>query len=131
VPLLFMGEEWAGPEPFPFFCDFAGDLAAAVRDGRRQEFAKFPEFQDPDARERIPDPTAEETFRSAKLDWQRLGTEPHKGSLDWYRRILALRHAEIVPRLEQIGGRSGEHRVLAPGVLEVRWRLADQSRLTL
>src|SRR5215216_2105338 len=28
-PLLFMGEEWGAREPFPFFCDFSGDLADA------------------------------------------------------------------------------------------------------
>ena len=33
-PLLFMGEE-GGVSPFLFFCDFAGDLANAVREGRR------------------------------------------------------------------------------------------------
>ena len=38
-PLLFMGEEWGAPQPFPFFCDFEGDLAEAVREGRREEFA--------------------------------------------------------------------------------------------
>ena len=44
--------------PFAFFCDFDPDLAAAVREGRRREFAHFPDFQDENARERIPDPTA-------------------------------------------------------------------------
>ena len=46
IPMLFMGEEWAASQPFPFFCDFGGELADAVREGRREEFAKFPEFQD-------------------------------------------------------------------------------------
>lgn len=67
--MLFMGEEWAADQPFPFFCDFGPDLAAAVRNGRREEFSRFPEFQDPAQRERIPDPIAEATFQSAKLDW--------------------------------------------------------------
>ena len=26
-PLMFMGDEWGATEPFPFFCDFKGDLA--------------------------------------------------------------------------------------------------------
>ena len=34
-PLMFMGEEWGARRPFPFFCDFKGDLADAVREGRR------------------------------------------------------------------------------------------------
>ncbi|MBF3061383.1 malto-oligosyltrehalose trehalohydrolase, partial [Pseudomonas aeruginosa] len=39
TPMLFMGEEWGATTPFPFFCDFTGDLANAVRAGRRKEFA--------------------------------------------------------------------------------------------
>ncbi len=89
VPMLFMGEEWAASQPFPFFCDFSGELANAVRKGRRKEFAKFPEFKDEKARERIPDPQAETTFASAKLNWDGATTEPHAGWLDWYRRLLA------------------------------------------
>ena len=38
-PLLFMGEEWGSKAPFPFFCDFGGELADAVRKGRREELA--------------------------------------------------------------------------------------------
>src|SRR5712691_137991 len=34
-PLMFMGEEWGARTPFPFFCDFTGSLAEAVRNGRR------------------------------------------------------------------------------------------------
>src|SRR5205814_2039285 len=52
IPLLFMGEEWASTRPFLFFCDFAPGLAEAVREGRRREFAHFPEFRDKAARER-------------------------------------------------------------------------------
>ena len=64
-PLLFMGEEWGSRQPFPFFCDFAGPLADAVRKGRREEFkVAYAEMGD-----EIPDPLAEETFRSAVLDW--------------------------------------------------------------
>ena len=91
IPMLFMGEEWGAAQPFPFFCDFGPELADAVRQGRREEFARFPEFQDPAMRERIPDPTAEETFAAAKLDWEDIERAPHAGWLDWYRRVLAIR----------------------------------------
>ena len=69
VPLLFMGQEWSADQPFPFFCDFTGDLAKAVSEGRRAEFARFPEFADPDVRAKIPDPEADATFlvRQARL----------------------------------------------------------------
>ena len=71
--MLFMGEEWGTARPFLFFCDFEPGLAEAVRNGRREEFARFPEFQDPATRERIPDPTAEATFLASKLDWEAAG----------------------------------------------------------
>ena len=44
VPLLFMGEEWGETRPFAFFTDFDGDLADAVREGRRREFRHFAAF---------------------------------------------------------------------------------------
>lgn len=124
VPMIFMGEEWAAAQPFPFFCDFGAELAEAVRKGRREEFARFPEFQDPAMRERIPDPMAEETFTSAKLDWEACRRAPHAGWLDWYRRILAVRHAELVPHLPGIR-RGGRYRILGDGAVLVRWALGD------
>ena len=42
VPMLFMGEEWSAAEPFPFFCDFEGELAEAVRQGRRKGIRPVP-----------------------------------------------------------------------------------------
>ena len=131
IPLLFMGEEWGTLRPFRFFCDFEPKLADAVRDGRRQEFARFAEFQDVKTRERIPDPTAEETFLSAKLDWN----EPKRGvHAEWrkfYRRLLAIRHAELVPRLKGIGGNCGRYEVLGQQAVRAGWTLADGSELML
>jgi 1,4-alpha-glucan branching enzyme len=129
--MLFMGEEWAADQPFPFFCAFGPELAEAVRNGRRAEFARFPEFQDPASRERIPDPTAPETFASAKLDWAATDREPHADWLDWYRRVLGVRHAEIVPRLQGMAGGSGRYERLGETGIAVAWTLADGSRLHL
>ena len=124
VPMLFMGEEWAAAQPFPFFCDFSGELAAAVRAGRRAEFARFPAFRDPAMRERIPDPNADATFASAKLAWGDIERQPHAAWLDWYRRVLDTRRREIVPRLAAI--RAGGHwRVLGAGAVEVRWPCSE------
>ena len=122
VPMLFMGEEWGAAQPFPFFCDFGPDLADAVREGRRAEFARFPEFQDPASRSRIPDPNAEATFESAKLGWDDIGRAPHADWLRWYRRVLAVRHAEIVPRLGDIQA-GGRYQIVGPGAVVVRWSL--------
>jgi len=124
VPMLFMGEEWAAPSPFPFFCNFSGDLGEAVTQGRRREFAAFPEFQSEEKRGRIPDPQAESTFMSAKLDWSALEKPEHSETLQWYRRIIATRHREIVPRVSRIAG-GGCYQILGRGAVRVRWTCGD------
>ena len=125
IPMLFMGEEWGADQPFPFFCDFGPELAEAVRNGRREEFARFPDFQDPAKRERIPDPTAEETFASAKLAWDDVLRAPHAGWLEWYGRVLAARHAEIVPILRAINS-GGRYDVIGDGAVVVRWPIGGR-----
>ena len=131
IPLLFMGEEWAAEQPFPFFCDFGPDLADKVREGRRREFAKFPEFRDGPARARIPDPCAAATFVSAVLDWKTADRPAHREWLDWYRRLLNLRAREIAPRLVGMSGDAGRWHALGTRALRVDWRLGDGSRLHL
>jgi malto-oligosyltrehalose trehalohydrolase len=129
VPMLFMGEEWGAEQPFPFFCDFDGELAEAVRQGRRQEFAKFPEFQDEAVRATIPDPQAEATFLSAKLDWNDLDQGFHAEVFARYQRLLAVRHAHILPLLTEIRS-AGRYTVLGAGVVLINW-IAGKVNLVL
>ena len=131
IPLLFMGEEWSAPEPFPFFCDFGPELAEAVREGRRREFGAFPAFRDPAARARIPDPGARETFLAARLDRRQAARAPHATVRALHGQLLAVRRRELVPRLRGIGGGSGRSEVLGERTLRVRWRLGDGARLEL
>lgn len=130
-PLLFMGEEWAAPEPFLFFCDLDDELKPAVRDGRRREFQRFSAFRDPSARARIPDPTAEETFRASVLDWRRRDDPAHQAMLEHYRRLLHLRLGEIVPRLRGIGDHAGRIVWRDGTAMAITWRLGDGSLLLL
>jgi maltooligosyltrehalose trehalohydrolase len=130
-PLLFMGQEWGSRAPFPFFCDFGPDLAAAVTEGRRREFARFPAFRDPALRARIPDPNDPTTFAAAALEWRELGRADHQEWLKLHRDLLKLRTREIVPRLGGNGGGRAGFRLLAERALEAHWRLGDGSRLTL
>jgi maltooligosyltrehalose trehalohydrolase len=123
IPMLFMGEEWGSSQPFPFFCDFDGELGEKIRQGRREEFASFPEFKDPDQRERIPDPLAVETFLSAKLDWRQSGEEVHAEWLDWYKRILKVRRDFIVPLLDRVGAYAGSYHVLGSGAVMACWTI--------
>lgn len=88
VPLLFMGEEYGEPHPFPFFCSFGDqDLIQAVRRGRREEFAAL-DFQWGDE---LPDPQDRATFESAKLTWQWPAGTFHAGLRKLYRDLLAAR----------------------------------------
>jgi maltooligosyltrehalose trehalohydrolase len=129
VPLLFMGEEWGSRRPFLFFCDFQGELATAVRDGRRREFQRFPEFGDTEARDRIPDPNAPATFEASRLDWRELAREACQRDLERTRELLALRHREIVPRLSGSRGGAARYEVADGRAIRVRWRLGDGSCL--
>jgi len=129
IPMLFMGEEWGASQPFPFFCDFSGELSNAVREGRRAEFAKFPEFQDPQKRERIPDPTAAQTFLSAKLRWAERDDSTHAEWLKFYKALLALRRTEIMPRLKHC--KIGTYEIIGPSAVRVIWEMNDCSLVLL
>lgn len=131
VPMLFMGEEWAASSPFLFFCDFEPDLAPLVREGRRREFASFPEFSGPDALEHIPDPGDEQTFHTSKLDWSETEAHEHRVWLDLYRELLRLRREEIMPRLRDTPGGRSAYRMVGERGLRAQWRLGDGSILTL
>ncbi len=131
VPLLFMGEEWGAKEPFLFFCDFHDELADAVREGRRREFAHFPQFADEAARARIPDPNAEETFAAARLDWSQLETPEHAEWRDLVASLLRIRHELIVPRLADGAVASLGAATWSDAALSAGWRLADGARLSL
>ncbi|MFC1403751.1 MULTISPECIES: malto-oligosyltrehalose trehalohydrolase [Streptacidiphilus] len=87
TPMLFMGEEWGARTPWQFFTDHQDpDLAEAVRNGRRREFAGHGWRP-----EEVPDPQAAATFLGSKLDWTEPHRKPHAELLAWYRTLLALR----------------------------------------
>ncbi|MGH3086903.1 MAG: malto-oligosyltrehalose trehalohydrolase [Rubrobacteraceae bacterium] len=131
IPMLFMGEEWGVSSPFLFFCDFEGELSELVTKGRREEFSSFPEFSDPEVRERIPDPGSEETFLSSKLRWEERDEPEHEEWFSLYKKLLALRRKEIIPRLKDIPGGESAHRLVGERGLRVQWTLGDGSLLTL
>ncbi len=99
VPMLFMGEEYAEPAPFQFFTSHAGEeLIAAVRTGRREEFAAFAWQGE------APDPQDEATFRRSTIDLS-LARDggAHEAMFTFYRELLALRR-----RLPVLTDPSGE-----------------------
>lgn len=87
TPMLFQGEEWAASTPWPFFTAHPEEeLAEAVRNGRKGEFARmgWDESQ-------VPDPQAESTFDAAVLRWEERERDDHGQVLAAYRALIALR----------------------------------------
>ncbi|HSJ65012.1 MAG TPA: malto-oligosyltrehalose trehalohydrolase [Gemmatimonadaceae bacterium] len=99
VPLLFMGEEYGERRPFQYFVSHGDpELARAVRDGRRREFASFGWAED------VPDPQAEETFERSTLDPSVMGEGVHAHIHRLYERLLRLRREEasLVPGVAEV-----------------------------
>lgn len=129
VPLLFMGEERGSRQPFLFFTSHHGELADAVREGRRNEFAEFSEFADEATRERIPDPNAVSTFEDSRPDFNACEKSDHAEWHALYRQLLRIRHAEIVPRLPGAAFLGCD--VLGEAAVLARWQLGDGCQLRL
>jgi maltooligosyltrehalose trehalohydrolase len=125
IPMLFMGEEWGSKAPFPFFCDFKGDLAEAVRKGRRREYAwAYAKYGD-----EVPDPLNSTTFQSAVLDWDTRHEAAGRKRLTQVRELLTIRRREIVPRLA--GAAFGDAHAADDGLLTAHWRMGDGTKLRL
>ena len=130
APMLFMGEEWGASQPFPYFCDFHGDLSEAVQKGRCEQISKLPGVSQEDLKN-APNPQAEGTFRSAQLRWEELAQPEHAAWFALYKQLLAVRRARVVPLLGGLSGRCGHYEVLGPGALRCTWKLRGSSRLHL
>ncbi|MBR0648808.1 malto-oligosyltrehalose trehalohydrolase [Roseomonas terrae] len=114
VPLFFQGEEAALDTPFPFFCDFAGELGEAVRRGRREEFRDL--FH---GTAEVPDPLDPATMESAKLAWDALtptATAP-------FRDLVAHRERLVIPLLGT--AYLGASTIREGAALVWRWRFAS------
>jgi maltooligosyltrehalose trehalohydrolase len=105
VPLLFMGEEYGEEAPFQYFVSHSDpELVAAVRKGRREEFAAF------HGEGEAPDPQSEETFRRSKLHWEKRHEGKHRQLWRFYQTLLRLRTQ--IPALANLDTNSLEVAVL-------------------
>jgi malto-oligosyltrehalose trehalohydrolase len=126
-PLLFMGEEFGAVTPFLYFCDFEPELAAAVRAGRRREFARFSGFDHPT----IPDPQSPASFAQSKLDWACCTQPEHARRLERYRLLLRIRRDVVVPIISKVEARQCGFHVIGARSLAVHWPTGDGRRLAL
>jgi maltooligosyltrehalose trehalohydrolase len=117
TPMLFQGQEFGSTRPFLFFADHSPELGVLVAEGRRKFLAQFPSLASEDSQARIPDPRAEETFRSCKLDW----TERERNARIWelHRDLLALRRDDVVFRQQSAERTYGA--ILGPRAMLLRY----------
>lgn len=126
IPLIFMGEENASTTPFLYFTDHHGELADAVREGRRREFAGFKGFAAGEDTSSIPDPNDRATFmQSVPMP------DPVRGASrrSLYRTLLACRASALMARLE--GARAVEAIPVGRSSVMARWRLGDGALWTV
>ena len=131
IPLMFMGEEFASMQPFLFFTSYTGkELADAVREGRRNEFAGASAFADPAVRHAIPDPNEPSTFERSRVDFDAPDVgDARAAALDRTRRLIAMRTSHIVPRID--GARSLGAEAVGPKAVVARWHMGDGAVLTI
>jgi maltooligosyltrehalose trehalohydrolase len=128
TPMLFMGEEWAAGSPWQYFTSHPEpELAAAVRNGRRREFAAHGW-----AAAEVPDPQDPATFQRSKLDWSEREKPGHAEILDLYRKLIALRRGRADlsdPRLDRVELTHGDRFVvMRRGDCAVAANLAGEPR---
>jgi len=127
TPMLFMGEEWGATTPWQFFTSHPEpELGRATAEGRIAEFARM--GWDPDA---VPDPQDPATFERSKLDWSEPEREPHRGLLEQYRRLIALRAHEPELHSPRFGDVRAESRsdgrlCVERGAIRIRINLGDE-----
>lgn len=125
IPLLFMGDEYGETRPFLFFTDFEGQLADAVRKGRREEFRNNKAFAHAYRKNLVPDPNAKATFERCVL------APAQNQRLDLVKRLVAARKAHVIPHLSNIGAHAGTVTHLRKDTFSVRWNLRSGGALTL
>jgi maltooligosyltrehalose trehalohydrolase len=138
IPLLFMDEEYGSEQPFLFFTDYTGDLADAVREGRRREFARFSAFSDEKRRAQIPDPNDARTFATSSPLREAANSADADVRLEWmhfYKSALAVRGKLITPRLAHTKPLGAKVLAAQDGqdanALVARWRLGDGQTLSI
>jgi maltooligosyltrehalose trehalohydrolase len=121
IPLVFMGEEIGSRAPFHYFVDHNPDLVEAIREGRQKEFQDLVPSGDD-----LPEPNAKETFEISRPESDAPDAEEWAA---FYRQLLALRSAEIAPRLDGTVAIAAE--AISDHAVMASWRLGDGATLTV
>jgi maltooligosyltrehalose trehalohydrolase len=94
IPMLFQGQEFGASTPFFYFADQEGELASAVREGRRAFLAQFPSLAGAEMQGLLTDPGDVATFRRSRVDHAERQTNAAVYAL--HQDLLALRRDDAV-----------------------------------
>jgi maltooligosyltrehalose trehalohydrolase len=117
TPMLFQGQEYASSKPFLFFADHEGDLAAAVRAGRRTFLSQFRSLALPEWSTSVPDPSDPATFARCRLDHGE--REQHREAWSLHRDLIRLRREDAVLSRQGEDGLDGA--VIGPHAFAIRF----------
>lgn len=129
IPMLFMGEEFICSSPFLFFCDLDEKLAKSVREGRKLEFSKFPQFRNAGIKKTLPDPVSEKTFKDSIIKWDELNNPKNEEFYNYYKSLIAIRQKQIVPLINEI--KKSSYEVLNDYAFVVSWKMLNGNQLSL
>lgn len=131
TPMIFMGEEYGARTPWQYFTDHAEpDLADAIRQGRRAEFAGHG-WSATD----IPDPQSHATRDRSVLDWDEPNAAAGARMLAWHRALIALRRRDTSVRDGNLAATSVDYDseqgwfVIRRGRYRVAVNLADHAQI--
>jgi maltooligosyltrehalose trehalohydrolase len=124
TPLLFQGQEFGASAPFRYFADHRPDLADQVRLGRAEFLAQFRNLATEEMQARLPDPGAEATFASCRLDWSEF--ERNHEIVAFHRDLIGLRRSDPVFSSQEY---AIDGAVLTNDAFVLRWFSAQGDRL--
>jgi hypothetical protein len=101
-----------------------------VRDGRRAEFKRWPQFADPANRLKIPDPNALATAEASRIDWNFKNTPAGAARIALVRNLLAIRK-RLVPHFAAMRSGQGNAGIWSAEAFGVAWRMADGQTLRM
>jgi maltooligosyltrehalose trehalohydrolase len=119
TPMLFMGQEYAAPNPFLYFADHEPELARLVREGRARFLTEFMSLADPAMQAALADPGSTETVERCRLDLSQRHRTPHAEALALHRDLLRLRREDPAFRAQRERGLDGA--VLGPRAFVLRY----------
>ncbi|MDW9972660.1 malto-oligosyltrehalose trehalohydrolase [Sinorhizobium meliloti] len=125
IPLLFMGEEYGETQPFFFFSDYQGEIAEAIRLGRRDEAQNFGGLPEGKTMDDLPDPLDPDVFAGSKLRWNRATSPAGERHLASMRDLAGIRQRHIVPLIAGTAVPDGRAYETKDGIIAVDWQFGE------